>query len=147
MIERTTGGGVVYHDDGNLNWSFFMSTSGPIQAPTASFDRGSKFITGALSRLGIRAKFSPPNRIDVSGRKVSGMAARSTVRTLLVHGTLLLNSDLKLLNKLCIPPAGCPPVSNISEWKPRIDAASVVEAVVGVLEEAGFKVRMGDPVS
>jgi lipoate---protein ligase len=144
VIERTTGGGVVYHDEGNLNWSFFQRTSGSFQSPTASFDRVSKFIIGALNRLGIHAKFSPPNRIDVSDRKVSGMAARSTVHTLLVHGTLLLRSDLKTLNRLCIPPPGCPPVSNLSEWKPNVDAESVMKAVIGVLEDSGFKVRMGE---
>jgi lipoate---protein ligase len=140
VIERSTGGGVVYHDEGNLNWSFFLRTPGSFQSPTASFDRASKFIIGALERLGVRAKFSPPNRIDVSDRKVSGMAARSTVRTLLVHGTLLLNSDLEVLNQLCIPPPGCPPVSNLSEWKSGIDAEAVVKAVVDVLSDSGFKV-------
>jgi len=141
VIERTTGGGVVYHDEGNLNWSFFLRTSGSFQSPRASFDRASKIIIGALDRLGIHARFSPPNRIDVSDRKVSGMAARSTVRTLLVHGTLLLRSDLKTLNQLCIPPPDCPPVSNLCEWKPGIDSESVVRAVIDVLEGSGFRVR------
>jgi lipoate-protein ligase A len=147
VIERSTGGGVVYHDEGNLNWSFFLRTSGSFQSPTSSFDRASKFIIGALDRLDIGASFSPPNRIDVSGRKVSGMAARSTVRALLVHGTLLLHSDLKTLNQLCIPPAGCPPVSNLSEWVPTIDADSVIKAVVGTLEDSGFAVRKATSTS
>ena len=147
VIERSTGGGVVYHDEGNLNWSFFLRTPGSFQSPTASFDRASKYIILALDRLGVRARFSPPNRIDVSDRKVSGMAARSTVHALLVHGTLLLHSDLDMLNQLCIPPPGCPPVSNLSEWKPGINADSVMKAVVGVLQDSGFKVRMAQGVS
>jgi lipoate-protein ligase A len=147
VIERATGGGVVYHDEGNLNWSFFFRTSGAFQSPTASFGRASRFVIAALGHLGLRARFSPPNRIDVAGRKISGMAARSTVRTLLVHGTLLLNSDLKTLNRLCIPPAGCPPVSNLTEWKPGIDAESVANAVIGVLGQEGYRVRMGDATS
>jgi lipoate-protein ligase A len=147
IFERATGGGVVYQDEGNLNWSFFFRTSGTFQSPTESFDHASRFIIGALVRMGLQAKFSPPNRIDVADRKVSGMAARSTVRTLLVHGTLLLNSDLKTLNKLCIPPSGCPPVSNLSEWKPGIDGASVARAVVDVLEEEGFNVKMANAIS
>ncbi len=133
---------MVYHDEGNLNWSFFLRTPGSFQSPTASFDRASKFIIDTLDRLSVRAKFSPPNRIDVSDRKVSGMAARSTVRTLLVHGTLLLNSDLEVLNQLCIPPPGCPPVSNLSEWKSGIDAEAVEKAVVDVLSDSGFRVRI-----
>ncbi len=146
VIERETGGGVVYHDEGNLNWSFFLKTSGAFMSPTAAFDLGSKYVIRALESLGVKARFSPPNRIDVLSRKVSGMAARSTVRTLLVHGTLLLHSDLQKLNLLCIPPAGCPPVSNISEWRRDIDTAGVVRAVVEVLEDSGFQVRMKDSV-
>jgi lipoate-protein ligase A len=141
VIERSTGGGVVYHDEGNLNWSFFFRTSGGFLSPTTSFDQASKYIIAALGRLGIQAKFSPPNRIDVFNRKVSGMAARSTIHAFLVHGTLLLNSDLEKLNRLCIPPPGCPPVSNLCEWAPNVDAPAVVRAVVDVLTDSGFHPR------
>ena len=144
VIARETGGGVVYHDEGNLNWSFFFRTSGAFLSPTAAFDQGSRYVVKALQRLGVRAQFSPPNRIDVSNRKVSGMAAKSSVRTLLVHGTLLLNSDLEKVNLLCVPPDGCPPVSNLSKWVEGIEASSVVKALAGVLEESGFSTRMID---
>ncbi len=144
VIERQTGGGVVYHDLGNLNWSFFLRASGSFLSPTASFDKVSKYVVKALRSFGLRAQFSPPNRIDVSGRKVSGMAARSTVRTLLVHGTLLLNSDLGKLNLLCTPPPGCPPVSNLSEWVHGIDQGKVIKAVVEALEDSGFSVKTID---
>ena len=142
VLTRSTGGGAVFHDEGNLNWSLFLRNDGPFLSPTAAFDSGSKYIVGALTDHGIPAKFSPPTRIDVSGRKVSGMAARFTTRTILVHGTLLIDSNLEKLNALCIPPAGCPPVSNLSEWAEHIDAATVVDAVVAVLKGSGFQVRI-----
>jgi lipoate-protein ligase A len=144
VIERSTGGGVVYQDEGNLNWSFFLRTPGAFVSPTTAFRQSSEYVIRALKLLGVKAEFSPPNRIDVKGRKVSGMAARSTIRTLLVHGTLLIDSNLDRLNLLCIPPPDCPPVSNISEWVRGIDAAAVEEAVVAVLREADFEVRMAD---
>jgi len=147
VLTRSTGGGVVYHDEGNLNWSFFLRNSGPFLSPTTAFDAGSRYIVKALQRQGIRAQFSPPNRIEVSGRKVSGMAARFTVRTVLVHGTLLIDSDLEKLNALCIPPAGCPPVSNLTEWARNIDAVTVVDSVASVLQDSGFHVRIVDTVS
>ncbi|MDE1853972.1 MAG: lipoate--protein ligase family protein [Thaumarchaeota archaeon] len=147
VLVRSTGGGVVYHDEGNLNWSFFSKRSGAFVSPTAMFDQASKYMVRALDRSGVKARFSPPNRIDVEGRKVSGMAARSTSRASLVHGTLLLHSDLEKLNKLCIPPPGCPPVANLRDWVAGIEAQEVVEAFVDVLTEDGFEVRMADGAS
>ena len=141
VIERESGGGVVYHDEGNLNWSFFLKINGSFLSPTAAFDQASKFVVPALGRLGVKAGFSPPNRIDVSGYKVSGMAARSTVRTLLVHGTLLLNADLDKLNRLCIPPPGCPPVSNLRRWSKNIDEQAVKQKISDILVQSGFSLR------
>lgn len=143
VFERSTGGGVVYNDEGNLNWSLFLKRSGAFQSPTRMFGEASGHLIEALGRLGVRAQFSPPNRIDVSNRKVSGMAARSTSRALLVHGTLLLNSDLRKLNMLCIPPAGCPPVSNLNEWVEGIAGRDVVDAFVAGLRDSGYRIRMG----
>lgn len=144
VILRETGGGVVYHDRGNLNWSFFLKTSGAFLSPAAAFDQGSKYMVKALGGLGVQAQFFPPNRIDVAGHKVSGMAAKSTVHTLLVHGTLLLDSDLVKLNQLCIPPVDCPPVANISQWVKDIDASKVAEALVHALGDSGFEVKTVD---
>lgn len=135
VIERATGGGVVYHDEGNLNWSLFFKSSGQLLSPVKMFGGASEYIVRALRSLGLRAQFAPPNRIDVQGRKVSGMAARSTPRAYMVHGTLLLRSDLEKLNQLCIPPPGCPPVANLDEWLPEIRPPQVVRAVVEALKD------------
>ena len=142
VIERATGGGVVYHDEGNLNWSFFLRSSGPLLSPTKMFEQTSVHVVKALASLDVGAEFSPPNRIDVQGRKVSGLAARSTPGAYLVHGTLLLRSDLDRLNRLCIPPPGCPPVANLDVWVPEIQPLQVVRAVVEVLKGSGFDVEM-----
>ncbi len=146
VLTRSTGGGVVYHDEGNLNWSLFLKKSDAVMSPQVVFQEGSQYIVKALNRLGIEARFFPPNRIDVSDRKVSGLAARTTKGTLLVHGTLLLNSDLEKLNRLCIPPPSCPPVANLGKWVKEIDAPAVVKNMVAVLKESGFDVRFMDKV-
>ena len=141
VVQRETGGGVVYNDQGNLNWSFISRRSGPLLTPTTLFGQASEYVVGALNRLGIKAQFAPPNRIDVSGHKVSGLAARSSPRTLLVHGTLLIHSNLEKLNTLCIPPPDCPPVANLQHWVPRIEAKDVVSALLEVLKESGLDVQ------
>jgi lipoate---protein ligase len=146
VITRSSGGGVVYHDEGNLNWSFFLRTAGSFLAPRAAYELGSKHIISALESLGAEALFAPPNRIDVRGHKVSGMAARSTPRALLVHGTLLLNSDLDRLNALCVPPRDCPPVANLSRWVKGITAKAVEGAVITKLSESGLNPRRVEQV-
>jgi lipoate---protein ligase len=146
VIQRETGGGVVYHDRGNLNWSFFIRTAGGFHSPAKIFGQASNYMITALDSLGVQAQFSLPNRIDVDNRKVSGMAAKSTRRALLVHGTLLLDSDLDRLNMLCIPPQGCPPVANLSEWAKDISVSKVVVALVAILKESRFRVAMRDSV-
>jgi len=149
VFERSTGGGVVYHDLGNLNWSFFLKTSGAFMSPKAAFGLAAQNVVGALRRLGVSANFAPPNRIEVQGRKVSGMAARATVCTLLVHGTLLLRSDLDKLNALCSPASGSPPVANLSEWVPEIDAERIAAMLADELRSTGRFVesaeQLGEP--
>ncbi|MDG6939634.1 MAG: hypothetical protein JRN39_04440 [Nitrososphaerota archaeon] len=139
VYERSTGGGVVYHGPGNLNWSFFARVDGRLLSPSRVFADGSWTIIEALRRLGFPASLAPPNRIDVDGKKVSGMAARSTIHALLVHGTLLIDADIGKIDELCIPPPGCPPVSNLSAWR-KVDDREVVAAARRVLEEAGLRV-------
>jgi lipoate-protein ligase A len=144
VVERSTGGGVVYNDLGNLNWSFFLQASGVSVSPVALFERSSAYVVKALRQGGFDARFSPPNRIDVSGRKVSGMAARSTRNAHLVHGTLLIDTNLERLNSLCVAPSGCPPVSNLREWLPGVDEEVLEQAITAQLAESDYDVA---PVS
>jgi lipoate-protein ligase A len=130
VYERSTGGGVVYQDHGNLNWSFFTKTDRKFLPPKMVFHEVSKFVVEGLRRLGVNAYFSPPNRIEVDGFKLSGMAARMTTDTLLVHGTLLVDSNLDRLNLLCIPPPGSPPVANLTRWKRTITIDEIIQSII-----------------
>lgn len=139
VFERSTGGGVVYHDSGNLNWSFYMKASGAFLSPRQVFITPASLIIRGLNRLDIQAEFSQPNRIEVEHRKISGMAARSSIHTLLVHGTMLLRSNLARLNELCKPLPSYPPVSNLSEWKADITIDEVIRSVADALRDSGFQ--------
>ncbi len=133
---RTTGGGCVYHDPGNLNWSFYVRHSDGYVGCARLFRSCAAFVIKALNALGIDASFGAPNRIDVAGRKVSGLAARALRNAALVHGTLLIATDLDRVNALCIPPPGCPPVARICDFDSRLTVTNVIDSILRALRFA-----------
>lgn len=87
-----TGGGAVYHDAGNLNFSFIQNGE-PNRAALCGP------VIEVLRSLGVEAELSGRNDITVDGRKVSGTAMCSHGGRSLFHGTLLINSDLDALSE------------------------------------------------
>ncbi len=143
LYARSTGGGTVYFDRGNLNWSFYLRRAEGYVGGERLFRGGAAFIARCLAPLGIAADFAAPNRIDAAGRKISGMASRASFGAVLVHGTLLVTTDLARLDGLCIPPAGCPPVARLCD----LAAGLTVEAVAQRIAAAAAPVRPGSPTT
>lgn len=95
VVRRTTGGGAVYHDLGNLNYSFITDAR---EAENLSMERFIQPVVNALRGLGLQAEASGRNDILVEGRKVSGTAQRLVRGRILYHGTLLFDSDPAMLS-------------------------------------------------
>lgn len=91
VVRRLSGGGAVYHDHGNLNYSFITKDDGD------SFRNFKKFtqpIVDALKEMGVDAELSGRNDILAGGRKISGTAQFTTRGRMYSHGTLMFNSEI-----------------------------------------------------
>jgi len=96
VIRRISGGGTVFHDPGNLNFSFIKEGE---TGKLVDFKRFTQPIIDYLNKSGIPAKFEGKNDIRVNGLKISGNAEHVYKNKVLHHGTLLFSSELSHLNK------------------------------------------------
>ncbi len=91
VVRRLSGGGAVYHDLGNLNFTFIVNEAGQEQFDFQTFTMP---LVEALKTLGVNAEFNSRNDLAIDGKKFSGNSQYSKRGRILHHGTILFNSNL-----------------------------------------------------
>ncbi len=143
LVRRISGGGAVYHDDGNLNFSFMCHES--------CYDEKEQtgIILTALQSLGIKAEITGRNDIAIEGKKFSGNAYCRRQNIQQRHGTLLVNSMLDVFDRyLSVPKQKLiakgvksvrSRVCNLSEYRQGLKNEELIKAITQAYEE-----RYGD---
>ena len=93
LARRLSGGGAVFHDLGNLNFSFLAMD------PNYCVERQQKVVLAAVRTFGLAAEITGRNDITIDGRKFSGNAFMSSGARHCHHGTLLLGADTSRMER------------------------------------------------
>ena len=139
LARRVTGGGAVYHDLQNLNYTI----TGRIRDLESDYPAYVETMARALRELGVPAELSGRNDILVDGRKCSGYAKRMSKNRLMIHGTLMYDVDIDTLTEVLATPgsklsaAGVSSVrsrvANLKEYLPHLEGIEAFQAALQAL--------------
>ena len=141
LVRRVTGGGAVYHDLGNLNYTI-VGRSADLYRDYPEYAR---LMLQALQALGVAATLSGRNDILVDGRKVSGFAKRVYKDRLMVHGTLMYDVDLAVLEEALNASTGKLAAKGVASVRSRV--MNLRECLPGVCSIDGFRERLESHLS
>ena len=97
VVRRLSGGGAVYHDDGNINFTFITDAPEGNQIDLRRFCQP---VAEALRAFGVPAQISGRNDMTVDGKKFSGNAQYVRHGRVMHHGTLMFDSNMQILQQV-----------------------------------------------
>ena len=157
VVRRMSGGGTVYQDLGNLNYTIVLTDEHRLikgLGITESYKIFCSWLQRALKLMGLNPEFKPPGNILLNGKKISGSAQLRRRGGVLHHGTLLVNADLNLMKKVLkawredykggvIASISMPVTNLVNELEIEIDLNELKEFLRWSFEET-FSVKLID---
>lgn len=157
VVRRISGGGTVYQDLGNLNYTIVLTDEHRLikgLGITESYKVLCSWLQRALKLMGLNPEFKPPGNILLNGKKISGSAQLRRRGGVLHHGTLLVNADLNLMKKVLkawredykggvIASISMPVTNLVNELEIEIDFNELKEVLRWSFEET-FSVKLID---
>jgi len=139
VVKRFSGGGTVYHDLGNLNYTIVLDFDDPA-VRGLDVEESYKILCSGLIKglgylgLGSSIDFVPPGNVFIRGKKISGSAQLRRKNVILHHGTLLVSSDLETLKK----------VLAVYDEKKREKSTSIRSPVTRLKDEMNREINMDE---
>lgn len=126
VVRRITGGGAVYHDMyGEITYSIVLDAKGPLLDVQESYRIICSGLVEALRYIGLEASFAPVNDIIVNNKKISGSAQTRKRNTILQHGTLLVSSNLDIMERVLVVPKEKLVSHKVVSIKDRVTTVSI----------------------
>ena len=131
IIRRTTGGGTIFTDKDCLIYSLvFDKEDKREQSSLDIFEHICTSLVSTLKKFDINAMYKPPNDILLNGKKISGSAQIQKDNIVLIHGTLLLDTDIEVMNSVLKQPK-----SNVSTIQREIGFTPPLNEIKGLLKK------------